>query len=97
MSLEQILVPVIMSGGVGSRLWPASRETHPKPFMELPDGENLIQKAFRRATQLSGVKEVMTVTNKELLFKTEDEYRKVVTRTLKKRRLQELSATRLLN
>lgn len=77
-------MPVIMSGGVGSRLWPASRETHPKPFMELPDGENLIQKAFRRATQLSGVKEVMTVTNKELLFKTEDEYRKVVTRTLKK-------------
>lgn len=71
------MVPVIMSGGVGSRLWPASREAHPKPFMELADGENLIQKAFRRATHLPGVTEILTVTNKELFFKTEDEYRKV--------------------
>ncbi|WP_309675108.1 sugar phosphate nucleotidyltransferase, partial [Pseudomonas sp.] len=27
------LIPVILSGGVGSRLWPVSREAHPKPFM----------------------------------------------------------------
>lgn len=71
------LVPVILSGGVGSRLWPVSRETHPKPFMTLPDGQNLIQKTFLRASRLPGVSEIMTVTNRELLFKTEDEYRKV--------------------
>lgn len=69
------LIPVIMSGGVGSRLWPVSRETHPKPFMLLPDGQNLIQKTFRRAAALENVAEVMTVTNRELFFKTEDEYR----------------------
>lgn len=69
------LVPVILSGGVGSRLWPVSREAHPKPFMTLPDGQNLIQKTFLRASRLPGVSEVMTVTNRELLFKTEDEYR----------------------
>ncbi|MFD2884503.1 sugar phosphate nucleotidyltransferase [Pseudomonas lini] len=40
------LIPVILSGGVGSRLWPVSREAHPKPFMDLPDGQNLIQKNF---------------------------------------------------
>ncbi len=40
------LIPVILSGGVGSRLWPVSREAHPKPFMDLPDGQNLIQKPF---------------------------------------------------
>lgn len=69
------LIPVIMSGGVGSRLWPVSRETHPKPFMMLPDGQNLIQKTFARVVALDGVAEIMTVTNRELFFKTEDEYR----------------------
>jgi len=68
------LIPVILSGGVGSRLWPMSREAHPKPFMPLPDGQNLIQKTFLRASRLDGVQEVLTVTNRELLFKTEDEY-----------------------
>ncbi|MBF8780842.1 mannose-1-phosphate guanylyltransferase/mannose-6-phosphate isomerase [Pseudomonas fulva] len=71
------LIPVILSGGVGSRLWPVSRETHPKPFMTLPDGQNLIQKTFLRASNLAGVSKVLTVTNRELLFKTEDEYRGV--------------------
>ncbi|MDH2012939.1 mannose-1-phosphate guanylyltransferase/mannose-6-phosphate isomerase [Pseudomonas juntendi] len=68
------LIPVILSGGVGSRLWPVSREAHPKPFMALPDGQNLIQKTFLRAAQLDAVVEILTVTNRELLFKTEDEY-----------------------
>ncbi|WP_095168035.1 mannose-1-phosphate guanylyltransferase/mannose-6-phosphate isomerase [Pseudomonas sp. Irchel 3H3] len=68
------LIPVILSGGVGSRLWPVSREAHPKPFMDLPGGQNLIQKTFLRASRLEGVVEVLTVTNRELLFKTEDEY-----------------------
>lgn len=71
------VIPVILSGGVGSRLWPVSREAHPKPFMTLPDGQNLIQKTFVRAAALEGVSEVLTVTNRELLFKTEDEYRAV--------------------
>ena len=71
------LIPVILSGGVGSRLWPVSREAHPKPFMTLPDGQNLIQKTFLRAAQLDAVVEVLTVTNRELLFKTEDEYHAV--------------------
>ncbi|MBT00264.1 MAG: mannose-1-phosphate guanylyltransferase/mannose-6-phosphate isomerase [Oceanospirillaceae bacterium] len=68
------LIPVIMSGGVGSRLWPVSRQAHPKPFMTLPDGDNLIRKTYRRAAALDGVAEVMTVTNRELFFKTEEEY-----------------------
>lgn len=75
------LIPVIMSGGVGSRLWPVSRETHPKPFMRLPDGENLIRKTYRRASVLDNVVEVMTVTNRELVFKTEDEYKIVTSKT----------------
>jgi len=71
------LVPVILCGGAGSRLWPVSREHHPKPFIRLADGQSLLQKAFLRGAQLSGVEEVLTVTNRELFFKTEDEFREV--------------------
>ena len=71
------LIPVILSGGAGSRLWPVSRESHPKPFIRLSDGQSLLQKAFLRGAQLPEVSEVLTVTNREFFFKTEDEFREV--------------------
>src|SRR6187397_1920450 len=71
------LVPAILCGGAGSRLWPVSRELHPKPFICLADGQSLLQKAFLRGARLPGVSEVVTVTNRELFFKTRDEYREV--------------------
>ncbi len=73
------IIPVILSGGVGARLWPVSRELHPKPFMRLADGASLLQKAFTRAAALPDVVDVLTVTNRDLYFKTEDEYRAVNT------------------
>ena len=71
------LIPTILCGGAGSRLWPVSRETHPKPFMRLADGQSLLQKAFLRGAAIPGATEVLTVTNRELFFKTQDEYRDV--------------------
>ena len=71
------LIPTILCGGAGSRLWPVSRETHPKPFMRLADGQSLLQKAFLRGAVIPGATEVLTVTNRELFFKTQDEYRDV--------------------
>lgn len=69
------LIPVILSGGAGTRLWPVSRELHPKPFIRLADGQSLLQKSFLRAKGLPDVAEVLTVTNRDLFFKTADEYR----------------------
>jgi mannose-1-phosphate guanylyltransferase len=69
-----MLIPIILSGGVGARLWPVSRESHPKPFMKLPDGQSLLQKTFARAAALDGVGEVLTITNREHYFKSRDEY-----------------------
>lgn len=71
------LIPTIVSGGAGSRLWPVSRELHPKPFIRLADGYSLLQKTFLRSAQLTGVKEILSVTNRDLLFKTIDEFREV--------------------
>jgi len=71
------LIPVILSGGSGTRLWPVSRQQHPKPFIRLPDGESLIQKVFKRAIALPHVSNVLTITNQAHYFKTEDDYREV--------------------
>jgi len=71
------LIPTILCGGAGSRLWPVSRETHPKPFIRLADGQSLLQKAWLRGVLLPDVAEILTVTNRELFFKTEDEYREI--------------------
>lgn len=72
-----ILIPTILCGGAGSRLWPVSRESHPKPFIRLADGQSLLQKAYLRGVDLPDVAEVLTVTNRDLFFKTKDEYSEV--------------------
>jgi mannose-1-phosphate guanylyltransferase / mannose-6-phosphate isomerase len=71
------VVPTILCGGVGSRLWPVSRDLHPKPFIQLADGQSMLQKAFLRAAALPNVNEILTVTNRELFFKAEDEFREI--------------------
>ena len=71
------LITVFLCGGAGSRLWPVSRELHPKPFIRLADGQSLLQKAWLRGVALPDVIETITVTSRELYFQTEDEYREV--------------------
>ena len=69
-----MLVPVILAGGVGARLWPISREQHPKPFLRMADGLSLLQKTFLRATQFSGVERVLTVANRDVYLRAKSEY-----------------------
>jgi mannose-1-phosphate guanylyltransferase / mannose-6-phosphate isomerase len=68
------LLPLILSGGAGTRLWPLSREAAPKPFMPLPDGETLLAKTARRALGLPGVGRIVTITNRDYYFHTKDVY-----------------------
>ena len=74
---EVVLVPTILCGGSGSRLWPVSREQHPKPLIRINGGSSLLQKAFLRGATLPNVSDVLTVANREQFFKIEDEYRDV--------------------
>ncbi|WP_028389400.1 mannose-1-phosphate guanylyltransferase/mannose-6-phosphate isomerase [Legionella fairfieldensis] len=71
------LTVIILCGGAGSRLWPVSREQHPKPFIRLADGQSLLQKAFLRGISLPDVQETMIVTNREFFFKIEEEISEV--------------------
>lgn len=77
--MSEILIPCIIAGGSGARLWPVSRETMPKPFMRLADGQSLLQKTFLRVAALSGQSTVLTVANRELLFRLHDDYSAVNT------------------
>lgn len=67
------IIPVILCGGAGSRLWPVSRELHPKPFMRLDCGKTLLQKAFLRAALLPDVSEVLVVTGQALWLRAREE------------------------
>jgi mannose-1-phosphate guanylyltransferase / mannose-6-phosphate isomerase len=67
------VVPVILSGGAGTRLWPVSREGHPKPFMKLPDGESLLSKTVHRAAQAATAGQILLVTNRDYYFISKDE------------------------
>ena len=44
------IVPVLLSGGVGSRLWPLSRKCLPKQFAPLIGDESLFERAVRRVS-----------------------------------------------
>ena len=55
------LYPVIMAGGSGTRLWPLSREQHPKQFFPIVDDESMLQQTVRR---LDGLKSVGAATHR---------------------------------
>ena len=62
------LVSVVLSGGAGTRLWPASRQGYPKPFMRL-GGSSLLAQAICRG-QACGTDELLVITNQDHLFLT---------------------------
>lgn len=46
--MDTLVQPVILSGGVGTRLWPYSREAYPKQFLSLTGGKTLLQETLHR-------------------------------------------------
>jgi mannose-1-phosphate guanylyltransferase len=65
---ENKVIPIILSGGAGARLWPVSRRMHPKPFMEVA-GKPLLAHALERAALIAN--EALIVTNQDHYFLTE--------------------------
>lgn len=71
-----MLTPVLLSGGVGSRLWPVSREAHPKQFLPLAGELSMLQETLRRT---SGLEETapLVVCNEEHRFMVAEQLRQV--------------------
>ena len=72
-----MLIPVILSGGAGTRLWPVSRKAHPKPFMRLADGATRAGSTIPRALRVADSINTLTVTGRDHYFLTRDLYREV--------------------
>jgi mannose-1-phosphate guanylyltransferase / mannose-6-phosphate isomerase len=68
-----MLIPIILSGGAGTRLWPVSRETHPKPFMRIGGGKSLLTQTYDRALAVCGNIAPLIVTNHDYYFLSQDE------------------------
>ena len=71
------LIPVLLSGGSGTRLWPLSRETHPKQFQPLIGEQSLLQATWRRLEGLAGAGRPIVVANEEHRFMVAEQLRQV--------------------
>ncbi|UJP04630.1 MAG: mannose-1-phosphate guanylyltransferase/mannose-6-phosphate isomerase [Nitrosomonas sp.] len=71
------LIPIILSGGSGTRLWPLSREKHPKQLLSLVNEDSLLQATVRRLDGLEGVKlsAPIIVCNEEYRFEIAEQLR----------------------
>ena len=71
-TLVQNIVPVILCGGSGSRLWPLSRQKSPKQFLPLLDGQSLFEKTVRRSDGIKGVVSPLFVTTDDHKYLAKD-------------------------
>ncbi len=63
-----MLVPVIMCGGSGTRLWPMSRHLYPKQLLTVDSERTLLQNTAHRIKGLKSVKKSVVVCNKDHRF-----------------------------
>ena len=75
----RIIQPVILCGGSGSRLWPASRTNEPKQFLRLNGARSFFQQAIQRAAFL-GTK--LTAVERPMIIAGEAHYRTVISQTM---------------
>ena len=71
------LVPVILSGGAGRRLWPLSREHHPKQLIALLDDDTLLQATARRLASVADAQRPIVVCNEAHRFVVAEQLRVV--------------------
>lgn len=78
MSINNI-IPVILCGGSGSRLWPMSRESYPKQFLPImvKEEETLLQSTQNRLKGLRNLSDPMVICNEEHRFIAAEQLRQI--------------------
>ena len=71
------IIPVILSGGSGSRLWPLSRRHHPKQYLSLISDNTIFQETLLRLNGLEGIASPIIVCNSEHRFHVADQLKKI--------------------
>jgi mannose-1-phosphate guanylyltransferase/mannose-1-phosphate guanylyltransferase/mannose-6-phosphate isomerase len=71
------IVPVLLSGGTGSRLWPLSRETYPKQLLPLLNENTLLQETARRVSHSASFEPLLVIANADHRFIIAEQLRKV--------------------
>jgi mannose-1-phosphate guanylyltransferase/mannose-6-phosphate isomerase len=66
--MADVIVPVIMCGGAGTRLWPASREGRPKQFLRLFGPHSTFQDTVRRVSDPRMFAPPIVITNNQYRF-----------------------------
>ena len=72
-----MLIPVILSGGAGTRLWPLSRELYPKQFLPLVGERTMIQQTALRTVGIPQVEEPIVVCNEAHRFLVAEQLREL--------------------
>ena len=63
-----IIIPVILSGGSGTRLWPLSRKEYPKQYLSLVGDRTLLQDTIMRLNGLKNLADPIIVCNQNHRF-----------------------------
>ncbi len=71
------MVPVILSGGSGTRLWPLSREQYPKQFLPLVTESSMLQETQSRLSALPGLQAPVIVCNQDHRFMVAEQFRQI--------------------
>jgi mannose-1-phosphate guanylyltransferase/mannose-6-phosphate isomerase len=69
------IVPVIMCGGAGTRLWPISRESMPKQFVSLVGTGSTFQQVLRRVSDQTLFERPVVITNSDFRFVVAEQVR----------------------
>ncbi|SEA48420.1 mannose-1-phosphate guanylyltransferase/mannose-6-phosphate isomerase [Microbulbifer marinus] len=71
------MIPVILCGGTGSRLWPLSREAYPKQFLPLAGSETMLQATALRLDGLAQLQAPILVCNEEHRFAAAEQLQEI--------------------
>jgi mannose-1-phosphate guanylyltransferase/mannose-6-phosphate isomerase len=66
--MDRRIIPLIMCGGAGTRLWPASREVHPKQFLPLFGARSTFQNTLSRVSDAALFERPIVITNTAYRF-----------------------------
>lgn len=75
--MRKIIVPVILCGGSGTRLWPLSRQTYPKQFLRLFGERSLLQETILRLPRADEIAAPLLVAGESTRFIVAEQMREI--------------------